>query len=266
MKQGVYEASSKQHYPLGTRYVRGGRVWYYTRLATTTFVGGYGGVTGGKGLFSTAISSGALTIVRAAIGEHTVTISNPALVVDAYAGGLFTMYEAGQPICIMGIVSNTATVITLDGKLPGTYAAGANDNAHVIPGPYHEVILPGDNPGAAHVFDPCMGIFNSPLDEDGNVAAAGDYVWTQTWGICNVWCSATYEGDLGGQREVVMCGDGAANIAIDIADTTRLGYQRIGFLYPCTGPAVDDVANHAAIDGGVVTTLMNHIIFLQITP
>lgn len=266
MLQDVYRASASQIYPLGMRHAKGDRVWRYTQLATTTRIGGYGApLAGGLGLFSTAISSGALTIVTAALGARTVTISNPALVVNAYAGGLFTMYESGLPMCIMGIMSNTATVITLDGPLPATYTAGVNNNAHVIPGPWHEVIIPGAT-ASGNPFDFCAGIFNSPLDEAGNVTAAGDYCWIQTWGMCNLWAYQSYPGDETGEREVVMCGEGSAQINTALANTTFIGMQRIGCLYPCTGPAGDNVGEHPNPTGGVATTMMNHIIYLQIAP
>lgn len=269
MKQSVYEASSAQNYPLGTRYAKRGdplcRAWRYTKLAVTTRVAAYGAAfTGGIGLFSKAVPlSITPTTGYAQKGATTVTTTT-TMVAGAYAGGLFTMWEDGQPKVMMLIISNTASVILLESPLQGTYTSSAS--AFVTPGPYKEVIIPGVNCGAAHVFEPCVGIFNSPLDKDGNVAVAGDYVWTQTWGPCPLWASATYEGDLGGQRSVYMCGDGAANISVDIADATRLGYQWIGFLYTCTGPAADPVADHPAISGGVVTTMMKHIVFLQITP
>lgn len=273
MKQSVYVVSSTPKYPLSTRYAKQGdplcRAWRYTRLGTINPIGGaygptgYGGVSGGMGLFANALPSGALTIVTATKGQATVTISSPALTVNRYAGGLLTMFEAGQPICMLGIVSNTATVIYLDGPLPGTYTASAT--AQVVPGPYHEVVAAGIQRSASP-FDPCVGILNSPLDEDGNEPAAGDYLWIQTWGLCNMWASGSYPGDEAGEREVVMCGDGAAQINTAIGNTGYLGMQRIGFLYSCTGPADENVAEHPAPTGGVATTLMNHLVFLQIAP
>lgn len=273
MKQGVYVVSSTPKYPLSTRFAKRSdplcRVWRYTRLGTINPIGGaygptgYGGVCSGLGLFANAKSSGALTIVTAAKGAHTVTISAPALVAGAYAGGLLTMYEDGQPIAMLGIISNTATVILLDGPLPGTFTAAAT--AQVVPGPYHEVVAPGAN-RSANPYDPCVGIMNSPLDEDGNDPEAGDYLWLQTWGLCNTWVGADYAGDETGEREVVMRGDGTGQINTALADTTYLGMQRIGFLYSCTGPADENVAEHPGATGGVATTMMNHLVFLQIAP
>ncbi len=274
MKQGVYVVSTTQKYPLSTRFAKRGdplcRAWRYTKLGTINSKGGifgvtgYGGISGGLGLFANALPSGALTIVTATKGQATVTISSPALTVNRYAGGFLTMYESGQPICMLGIVSNTATVIYLDGPLPGTYTASAT--AQVVPGPYHEVVAAGLSSSAGGAFDPCVGILNNPLDEDGNEPAAGDYIWIQTWGLCNTWACGTYEGGLGAERDVYMMGDGAAQINLAVGDATRLGYQRIGFLYPSTGPVADNVAEHMGPAGGVDTTLMNHIVFLQIAP
>lgn len=266
-----YIVDQTQMHPLGTRGVSSidgdCRVWHYTKLATTTRTGGYGAYAGGMGLFSNAIAVSA-TIVTATDGESVISATVSGMTANEYQGGLFTMFEAGFPIVIMGIKSNLATGvtddITLDGKLPATYSSSAT--AWVVPGPYHEVIIVGLANSASAVYDPCVGVFNSPEDKDGTAAAAGDYCWIQTWGPCNMWCSATFEGDLTGQREVVMCGNGCANINVDVADTTRLGYQRIGFLYNCSGPAADNVAEHIANTGGVVATTMNHLVFLQIAP
>jgi len=76
----------------------------------------------------------------------------------------------------------------------------------------------------------------------------------------------SYEGDNSPERDVVVVGDGTAQILTPGNLATYASYQRIGFLYPCTGPAADNVAEHPNQTGGVVTTLMNYIIFLQIAP
>jgi len=274
MKQDVYVASSTPKYPLATRYAKRGdplcRAWRYTELATTTRTGGlwgttgYGGISQGLGLFSVSKPSGDLTIVRAVIGEKTVTISNPALTVNAYAGGFLSMYESGQPYCMRGIISNTATVIYLDGRLPGTYAAGVNANSQVIPSPYHEVVMPGLYHSAGAVFDYCPGIFISALDENGNDPEAGDFVWLQTWGVCYMWVSGVYEGGVGGEREVVVCGDGGAQVLRPGIVDPYGTYQHIGCLYPSTGDvAVGDNPDPA---DGTDPENVNNLIFLKIAP
>jgi len=262
--QSVYEACATQKYRIGSRRVVDNKVYRYTQLASTTRTGAYGGVTGGLGLFSIATNSGALTIVTAALGALTVTISSPTLVVNAYAGGLLTIYEAGQPLAILGIVSNTATVIYLDGPLPGTYTAGVNANSQVIAGPYASVVIAGVSVSAGAAFDYCPGIFNSPLDEDGNVAAADDYLWLQTWGLCNMWASGSYQGGAGGERVVVVQGDGCAQVNTALANTAHLGFQRIGHLYPGSGDVA--VGNNPDPADGTDVGLMNHIIMLEIAP
>lgn len=269
MQQGVYLASATKNYPLGTRYAKRGdplcRAWRYTQLGATTRTDGYGGVTGGLGLFSVAKDSSSLTISVAAKGATTITVTD-TLTVNAYAGGMLAMYEAGQPICCLGIVSNTAHVIYLDGPLPGTYTSSATPN--VIASPYNEMVLPGVSCNAAASFAPCMGIFNSPLDEDGNVAAEDDHIWAQTWGLVFMWASGTYEGARGEEREAVIRGDGAAQVVGNsgtTADVLLLSHQRIGFLYPDTGDLTTTMNNPDPSDG-TAPSLMNHLIFLQIAP
>lgn len=267
MKQSIYRASAVQKYPLGMRYAKRNdprcRVWRYTKLGATTNPDGYGGYTGGKGLFSVAKDSASLTISAAAKGATTITVTD-TLTVNAYAGGLLSMFEAGQPICVMGIVSNTAHVIYLDGKLPGTYTSSAT--CQVIASPYNEVVLPGVSVSAGAAYAPCMGILNSPLDEDANVPVAGDFVWIQTWGLCFMWASGTYEGGAGGEREAVIFGDGAAQVMTPAMLAAEHCHQRIGFLYPDTGNLATTANNPDWETGGTDPTLMNNLIFLQIAP
>jgi len=267
MKQGVYLASTDKNYPLGTRYAKRGdplcRVWRYTRLGATTNPDGYGGYTGGKGLFSVCKDSASLTISVAAKGATTITVTD-TLTVNAYAGGLLAMFEAGQLIACMGIISNTAHVIYLDGPLPGTYTSSAT--CQVIASPYNEMVLPGAVVSAGAAFAPCMGILNSPLDEDGNVAAEGDYIWAQTWGLVFMWASGTYEGGAGGEREVVIFGDGAAQVLTPAMIAAEASHQRIGFLYPDTGDLATTQNNPDWETGGTDVTFMNNFIFLQIAP
>ncbi|MBA7700721.1 hypothetical protein ES703_109444 [subsurface metagenome] len=271
MKQDVHVASSTPKYPSGMRFAKRGKVWHYTKLATTTRTGGiygatgYGGITQGLGLFSVAKSSGALTIVRAVKGERTITISAPTLVAGAYAGGLVTIYEStALPVLSMGVISNTATVILLDGPLPATYTPGAITHSQVVTGPYYEVVMPGPDVSAGAAFDYCPGIFNTPFDEDGNDPEAGDYVWLQTWGLCYMWVCAAYRGGVGGEREVIMRGDGAGQTlaAGDIA--TMANHQRVGVLYPGTGAAA--VGNNPGPTNGTAVTVASNVVLLQIAP
>lgn len=253
----VYVASAVQHYPRGTMFRKGDKSWVYTKLKTTTNANVYGGYTGGLGLFSVAQDSSNLGGVSATIGEYTVTTTD-TLTVNAFAGGLLTMFEADQPIVSMGIVSNTATVITLDGALPGTYTSSAT--CQVIASPYYEVVMVGASCNADGVYDYCPGIFNSPLDGDGNDTAVSDFVWLQCWGLCFTWASGTYEGETGGERTAVMMGDGACQIMAQ--DDYRHNRQVVGYLFPGTGDVT--VGNNPATDDGTDVDFMNHIIYLTI--
>lgn len=253
-----YIATTKQKYPRGTIFRKGDKSWVYSKLYTST--GDYGAYSAGKGLFSVAQDSASLTIATAAIGEYTVTVTD-TLTVNAYAGGLLTIFEAGQPICCLGILSNTATVITLDGPLPGTYSASCT-NIHVIPSPYHDVVMPGLSCLAGAVHDYCPGIFNSPLDDDGNRAAAEDFVWLQCWGLCFMWASGTYEGSVGGERAAVMFGDGAAQVLSDALIEEKASFQRIGYLFPGTGDVT--VGNNPSLTDGTDPSLAQNVIYLTI--
>ncbi|KKN60914.1 hypothetical protein LCGC14_0527130 [marine sediment metagenome] len=255
----VHIARAAQRYPRGTMFRKGDRSWVYTKLYTTTRVDAYGGYTGGLGLFSVAQDSSGLTISTATVGESTITVTD-TLTVNAYAGGLLTMFEANLPIVSMRIISNTATVITLDGVLPGTYTSSAT--IHVIASPYHDVVAPGVSVSAGSAFDYCPGILNSPIDESGNVAAVNDFVWLQCWGQCFTWASGTYEGDTGGERTVVMMGDGASQVITDALIETHACYQHIGHLFPGTGDVT--VGNNPDPSDGTASSFMQHVVYLTI--
>ncbi len=255
----VHIASAVQKYPRGTIFRKGDRTWVYTKLYTTTRSGGYGGVTAGLGLFSVAKPTTPVIVTgKAQLGESTIMVD--AQTVNAFAGGLLTIYEAGQPVCIRGIISNTATVITIDGTLPGTYTSSATCRA--VPSPYKDVVIAGASVSAGAAFDYCPGIFNSPLDEDGNRAAEDDFVWLQTAGLCNMWASGTYEGGVGGERVAIIEGDGAANVLSDALIETMSCFQRIGHLYPGFGDVT--VGNNPDPADGTDPGFMEHIIFLTI--
>lgn len=266
-----YLVDQTQMHPLGTRGVSAidgdCRAWRYTKLATTTRTDGYGGYAPGLGLFSNGTTA-TVTIVTATAGKESLSATVSGMTANEYQGGLLSMFEAGQPIVMMGIKSNLATGvtdnITLDGKLPGNYTSSAT--AYITPGPYKEVIIAGVSTYAGGLFEPCVGVFNSPEDKDGTTAAAGDWCWIQTWGPCEMWCSGAYYGGTTAEREVVVQGDGAAQVNTALEATTHLGYQRIGFLYTYTGNASENIGEHGAGGAGAASAFMKHLIFLQIAP
>ncbi len=252
-------ASAKQSYPRGTMLLKGDRSWVYTKLFTTTRTDLYGAYTAGLGLFSVAKpTTPTLVTGSAQLGESTVTVD--AQTVNAFAGGLLTIFEAGQPVCIRGIISNTATVLTLDAPLPGTYTSSAT--ARLVPSPYHDVVIAGPSHSAGAAFDYCPGIFNSPLDEDGNRAAINDFVWLQTWGLCNMWASGTYEGGVGGERVAIIEGDGAVNVLSNALIESMASFQRIGHLYPGFGDVT--VGYNPDPADGTDPSMMENIIMLEI--
>ncbi|KKL23120.1 hypothetical protein LCGC14_2428570 [marine sediment metagenome] len=262
-----YIASAAQKYPRGTMFRKGIDSYVYTKLATTLRSGGvwgstgYGGISQGQGLFSVAKPAGSLTIVTATKGERTVTISSPALTVNGYAGGLLTLYDGtSQPLCIMGVVSNTATVITLDGVLPGTYTAQSSALYQIVPSPYYSVIAEY-NQGASTLFDYCPGIFISRFDEGGNAPAADDFVWLKTAGLVYMWATLRQAGGTGGERVATIMGDMGA-IVSDAGEGTYVGYQRIGTLFPSTGDSA--VGSGGGPSDGTDTATMQHIILLNI--
>ncbi len=265
-----YVVDQTKQFPVGTRGVGAlegdTRVWRYTYLGATTISGGYGGVSGGKGVFP-KVKGATVTIVTAIEGSQKLSATVTDMTADRYKGGLLTIYESGKSIVSMGVVSNLATGvtdnITLDGKLPDTFTSSAT--AFIVEGSYSEVVIPGTSTSAGSPYAPCVGIFNSPEDKDGTDAAAGDYCWVQTWGPCFCWASGTYEGGNGPEREVVMMGDGAAQVLTDALVETHACYQHIGHLYPDTGDLTTTMNNPSPTDG-TDPSLMENVIFLRIAP
>lgn len=262
----VHLATVDQRYPRGTMFRKGEYSWVHSKLKTTTRTGtqwgatGYGGYSQGLGLFSVAKPT-TLTVVTGSAekGEYTITVDSQD--VNEFAGGLLSIFEAGLPLAILRIISNTATVFTLDGPLPTTYTASAT--AHAVPSPYKDVVMAGINANADAVFDYCPGIFISTVDESGNVPAANDFVWLQTAGLCIMWASGTYEGDLGGEREVIVQGGGGAQVLV-ASETGHTAFQRIGQLYPSLGTTT--VGDNPSTGGSTSAdaTMMTNIIMLTI--
>ena len=253
-----YVGGATQRYPRGTMFRKGNKSWVHTKLFTTTRTDDYGGVSGGLGLFSVAQDSSALSSPTGTKGENTVTVTSSLGTANLYAGGILTLYEAGQPIVSMGIVSHTDTVITLDGNLPGTYTTSAT--CHVVKSLYHDVVASGVSTSAGSAHDYCPGIHNAPLDESGNRTTIDDFIWLQCHGPCFTWASGSYEGSEGGERTVVMMGDGASQIIV--GNNVRHNHQIIGWLYPGTGDVT--VGNNPDPTDGTDVSFMNHIVFLTI--
>lgn len=259
-----YVTSSVQHYPRGTMFRKGDRSWVHTKVSSTTNTGGYGGFSAvsatGLGMFSEAQDSATKTIDSGGgvKGEYTLTVTD-TLTANEFAGGLLTIYEADKPIVCVRIISNTIKVITIDGKLPDTYTSSST-NVFVIKSPYRNVIRAGSAQNAAGVYDYCPGIFNSPLDENGNAAAADDFVWLQTWGLCYTQASGTFEGSEEGERMMIVMGGGGTQIMVSA--NSRMNYQVVGYLYPGTGNTA--VANNPSLSNGTDVGMMTHITYLTI--
>lgn len=259
----VHLASAVQSYPRGTMFRKGYNSWVYTKLYTANATGGlwgstgYGGISQGLGLWTIAKPT-TFSTHTGTKDEATFTVNTQTA--NAFAGGLLSAYESGLHKCIMNIISNTTTVLTLDGVLPDTYTSSAA--AYGVPSPYHDVVGTQGTQSAGAAFDYCPGIFISHFDEDGNDPAASDFVWLQTAGLCAMWVSGSYEGDAGSEREVVVMGDGAAQVLTDSLNETHACYQHIGILYPGTGD-VTVGTNQDPADGTAVGH-ETHIIMLNI--
>jgi len=261
----VYHVDQTQQFPLGTRYQKGERTFYYTKLGTLSV--GWSSYFGAQGLGM--ISNNTLqttTLVTAADGANTVTAAATATV-NQYAGGYLSLYGAAADEAERGylITSNTATassnvIFTIDGTLDGTY--DASDACAVLLPTFAEVLPSGKagGRGSSVCFEAFVGILIAVEDKDGTAAADGDFTWLQTWGPYPTWASQAYAGDTAQERNAYFMGIGDMQVADPAGSYNRFWCQQAGFLLPAT------CATPGTSTTGTASNHYTQWVFLQIFP
>lgn len=243
MKQGIYELSSVQLYPIGKRLAVDERVFRYAQIAGVAAMGGRAVAN-----LSTSEETG-VAAADSAIGARTVTItvvSATGLEADELKGGYLTYKStrfychriASHPAAVFG----ATCVLTLETPIVGH----AVENGVTVLNAFH-------NPWRAVGYGATYGSGVSFVGWPFGDIAIGQYAWVQTWGPVSG-CPTDFFCGLPNERQAWFASDGSlATFAVGVDQDS---YQHAGFWIPCSwyGAALHDL-----VDGG-------HLLFLQISP
>jgi len=217
LNQDIYEISATQKQRLGTRVVRGDKVYRYAKAGATMT----SNATAAWAIYNQTISYASIQ-AAAAIGDSTVKITVAAtdgvandgvFAVDALAGGsilialtsgyaeIFHFTIAGNLAKISG--SGTLTVY-LDGELP--VAITTSSFAEAMVSPYSDVRT-GNHGG----FAMCLGVSQRLL------TTTYPYGWIQTWGPTWIAPQAAV-GKLWHNQEAYFRDDGSIGVRIGGGD------------------------------------------------
>jgi len=220
--QGIYEESSTQKAPLGTRLAfSDGRVYRYALNGSTA-------LAAGKPVKSLASGSDLVNLLvqsAAAIGTKTVTVSTAAAMTTLAEGYLCINDNTGQGLMykIKKSAANASTSTHTDITLydPIYTALDTTSECIVVPSPYYGVTV-----ATADGEENIIGV--PPI-----AVTASYYFWLQTWGICNVLRAdtAAVGNDLTTQTTT------ANAVGERTAGTSNTGY--IGHGWGCAGVATE---------------------------
>lgn len=227
--QGLYELSATRKHPLGSRMVRGDKVYHYAKSGET--------MTSNATL---ARCSHAQTIMYAAVAADaspetnilTVTVANTdglahdgAFAKDDLAGGSVTIFTDAAVNYILhhdivgsSVVAAGGGTLTLTlGENLGLAVTAATSKVEVMCSQYLDVTTAGNDGGRF----PFVGV---PM----RVATTTEpYHWVQTWGPC--WVAPSANVGLAFNNEVIA----VANATIDVqvaADADKMYAQHIGYV------------------------------------
>ena len=219
--QGIYEESSIQQAPLGTRLRVGDRTFYYSRISTSANVGA-GYMVCASPMVDTYMNCTVAADTNA-LNKHTLTVTaGTNVAAGALVGGYLSLCSLGLSggglfFKIQGhsAFSSAATncVITLFDDLPvATIAAGP---ANIIPSLYAAVQV-----GSA-ALDLPLGVVPVAI-------TTGNYGWIQSWGPAGVFHEAATPAAaalaLGTLGQVAVCA-----VTGSIAAT---GYAPVDYILP----------------------------------
>lgn len=246
--QSIYDASTTQHFPLGTPgFLDDGRVFYYASYTA-----------------STALTPGNLMVVATAVANHvsvayasggtagsdtvTVTLGATAATANQYRNGYITHIDGTNPGQMRKIKSHPAADSAATLELT-TYDPWTNDldgELTLKVNPYSAIIRSPGNAAAAPV-----GVNLCDLADSSSTTS---YFWVQTWGPCGVIGDGSTFAD--GARVMAATAGTADAGQITLVDQT--GAQATDFAAPPIGIVIE--ASDAASDGD------GRIVHLQITP
>ena len=179
--QSIYEASSTQKAPLGTRLEVGDRVFYYAQLSTSA------NITAGKivcqGPMIASHQADILTPAATSAGEKVVTLTlGTAIAANEYAEGYMIISSGDNNNYTYHIKSNPAAATAATGATLVLYdelksALTATNEINLVPNIYDNVKV------GSEVLDMPVGV--TPL-----AVTTGEYFWLQTYGPAGVYNSA----------------------------------------------------------------------------
>ena len=226
VNQDIYEISATQKHRLGTRLVRGDRVFRYVKA----------GATLNPDLLAWSYNAQQITYaaapVAAAVGVSTFSITvgssdgpgaDGELAAHYLEGGHVVVFSSTVDTFVMQILDNTAvasgggtTVLTLDGDVPIVIAT-ATSTMEANASPYVDVRT--DNSGGLRPF------WGVPMRA---LTTSYPYGWLQTWGPTWVAPQAAV-GVAANNNAIVVRHDGSID-EIDVSDANVDMAQRVGFV------------------------------------
>jgi len=202
--QDIYEVSATKKHRLGTRLVRGDKVYKYAQAVTAVTTYGMGSwSTYHQDIMYAAVPTATpigSNKIHVTVGASDGIANDGVIAVHALEGGSVVMMVAGAAGPTFSILDNTAAIsgtdmtITIDGELP--VACSTSEKLEVMGSPYRVSY------GNSGDLRPFMGV------PTRLVPLATPYHWLQSSGPCWVTPHSTL-GAAAGANHAVFRGDGS---------------------------------------------------------
>lgn len=191
--QSIYEVSTEQHHPAGTRgFSQDGRAWRYS-VQNTAAALDIGKLAVRQALTAGHLNMAVTTTAVFGVGDKSISVETGAtnLVANEYRNGFAYMTDGTGEGQYYKIAANPAHVHATDPtaviELYDTIAtAGASGSTTVS---LHRNAYYG--PAHSTTLGPPVGVPNVTLPVGSTTA---QYGWLQTWGECPVWGETTVGG------------------------------------------------------------------------
>ncbi len=224
VRQDYDEASTTQHYNIGSRMVTDDRTFHYGKAGNTLDcgLGAFNAITQHVSFALVAIAAqGAYSLV-VTVGGGDGVLANGNIALNELVNGYIVIWPADMSeVMNRRIVGNTAVTgggvmtVTLDRPLSG--ALVGTDHAEILASPYLNV----------QTAAPAFG-FHSVMGMPPIAATVGQYLWLQTWGP--VWITPGGAGNASVgflNRRVYFREDGSIDenpVGTGYADSQLAGY------------------------------------------
>lgn len=185
LNQDIYEISATQKHRLGTRCVRGDRVFKYAKAGATLDTGVLAHTYNNQHIaYTTIAASVAIGANQLVIDVGAGDFASGVIAAHSLEGGYLVIFDASAKPINFCILDNTATAgagemtITLDGEIPVAQTVDT-DHAEVLASPYLDIRT------GEHAYKSFVGVAM-------RVATTTlPYFWLQTWGPCYMGAQTT---------------------------------------------------------------------------